>query len=392
MASFSPFIRRLAVALNLITFLGYLIVCVPLVRAGLPANADFTAFYTGWKIARERQNLYDLDTQRRYQAEDSSEPLFLPYLNPPHVTLPFAPLSTLPRPRASGVWLLVQFGLLAYFLHALWRATERWDMIERVLMLSTVAASPFVINSLLNGAFSIAVALGLLKWCRAVRADEGGKGGLWLLLASVKPQLVILPLAASLGGKSWRGLASFACGSAALAAVSLGWLGWRSWPDYFRVLRTVAAAPAGFSVFAEKMPNLKSAVVLLGIPHPNAVAFAALTFGAIVTFLLWRSRRHPPGLLAAFTISSGLLLSPHLNIQDGLSLAVPATLLYDHLRQNELPRKAFAYFAVGVPTLANASLLLDFMAAYWRLPLLLIIGLTGWVVIHLYLAAKRARA
>ena len=391
MISTPQLIKRLAVVLNATVFLSYLAMCAPLVRDGLPPNADFTAFYTGWKIAISGDRLYDLETQRRYQAQESPDDLFLPYLNPPHLTLPFAPLAALPRSSASSVWLLAQLGLLAYLLHALWRAAARWEPLERLLMLSTVAASPFVITSLLNGAFSIAVALGLLKWCEALRAGEDARAGSWLVAASVKPQHILLPLAGLFGGRNRRAAAAFACLSAALTAASLAALGWGSLADYINLLREVANSPAGLGVFPERMPNLKSVLVSLGLPRPNAASLAGLAAGAALTFILWRRRRSPPELLAAFTISSGLFLSPHLNIQDGLSLAVPATLLYGYLRRNNLPRRAFACFAIGVPTLINAALLLNFMVAYWRLPLLLVTGLIGWSAIYVCRESRRER-
>ena len=114
---------------------------------GMLWRADFTNFYTGWSIvlAGDGQRLYDLAIQARVQQQILDGRSFadglLPYVNPPHLTLPFvaagrpAALGRLRRLVARPAALLVW---LAWLLLDIARA---WERRERLLLLT--AMRPF---------------------------------------------------------------------------------------------------------------------------------------------------------------------------------------------------------------------------------------------------------
>lgn len=123
-------LARGALFLNLSLGLSYVGLWLILAQQGMFWRADFSAYYTGWAIVRDGlgEQLYDFDLQTRYQQQILEGRSFsqglLPYLNPPHATLPFVPLALLTRADAFWVWSLVQAALLVWVFRFLWRLSK----------------------------------------------------------------------------------------------------------------------------------------------------------------------------------------------------------------------------------------------------------------------------
>jgi hypothetical protein len=287
----------------------------------------------------------------------------LPYVNPPHLTIPFVPLSILPRPTAFLVWALVQVMLLLWLLWLLNDLARSWEVHERWLLLSAVTAFSPLMSTFLIGAFSLLLTICLLQFYRALKHGHQARAGLWLVLGTIKPQAVVLPAVVLLAARRWRALLSALLAGGALALVSALALGWQIWPDYLRLLRTHTGLFDAFNVAPATMHNFKGTLTLiLGNEQSsliNQISYLALAASIAVTWWVWRNRWQPDDpdfeLKTAFTLLLGSLFGVHVNPQDSLLLIVPAALFYDYLHQRHLPRRAFAAFALVCPFIIFVS-------------------------------------
>jgi hypothetical protein len=377
------------------TYVGFWIIAA---REDLFWLADFSAYYTGWSIIRDGQGerLFDLELQREYQrqilGERSSAGGFLPYVNPPHLTLPFVPLSLLSRSTAYLVWTVGQAALLIWLLRLLYGMARSWEPHERWLLLSAVIAfSPLMVTFLL-GAFSLLVTLCLLQFYLALKRGQEGRAGLWLLLASIRPQTVPLLVVMLLAVRRWRALLGALFVGSILGLFSTALLGWRVFGDYFHLMRTFTGLFDALGVVPADMHNFKGTLALiLGNDQSrliNLLSYGALIAAVVLTLWLWRKRWQPghPSfeLRMALTMLLGLLFSLHSNPQDSLMLIVPATLFYAYLRQRHLPRRAFAALALSCPFLVFISESTLGGSLGIRVPVVAMIVLLGWVATALY--------
>jgi hypothetical protein len=336
-------------------FLAYLLLALIAARSDAHWSGDFTAYYTGGMLAGS-PSLYDLGTQQRVQREvlardgHDEGPQFLPFINPPHAVLPFACLARLAtRQRAFVVWLLFQLAVTAYVARLVWKVTEEREAWERLFIIGLTLALPAVLYTYLNGQLSLALLACLLRHYVSLREGREVRGGLWLALATVKPQLTVLPAAGLAGSRRLVALAGFAACVALLVFVSSLLVGWHRWVEYPSILARVGAGVGGqYGADPRAMSNFKGLLSrTLGGENAqavNALTYAFLLLSVALTLLLWRAALSLD-LSMAFTILLNLFFSPHLNPQDTVLLAAPAILLYLYLRRRRLPHKPLAALA-----------------------------------------------
>ena len=328
-------------------------------QQGLAWYSDFSAFYTGWAMVRDGQgaHLYDMELQAHYQRQilegRSLRDGFLPYVNPPHATIPFVPLSWLAHPAAYLVWTLGQLVLLAWLLYLLWQVAQPWKRQERLLLLSATLAFPPLLIALVLGTFSLYMTVCLLQCYLTLKRAREAETGLWIALGTVKPQLMLVPGLMLLGARRWRALGVALLLTGALVAISGLALGWQSWGGFIQALRFVNQL-FGRYVYPDSMYNFRGTLtLLLGNQQGaliNTLSTAALAVAAVVVLWLWRGRWRPDHpsfeLRVALTLLVGAVFIPHFYAYDGLSLIVPGTLFYVYLRQRDLPRYTYAVFAL----------------------------------------------
>lgn len=360
---------RGVLVLNIGLGLSYVALWGMLAWQGLFWRADFSAYYTGWSIARDGLGgqLYDFDLQTRYQQQILGGRSFsqglLPYLNPPHATLPFIPLALLPLPAAFAVWTLCQVGLLVWLLRLLLRMAHDWEPLERWLLVSAVVAFPPLLFTFQLGAFSLLMLLCVLQYYWSLKQGRDRSAGLWLLLGTVKPQVLLLPGVLLISARRWRTLGTALLGGGILAALSGALLGWRSWAGFAAALRTVNGYFGIFGIVPATMYNFKGTLALiLGDEQGlliNQISLVALALVVALIMFLWHVPWRPDDpvfdLRMGFTILLGLLFNPHLHRQDGVLFIAPAVLFYMYLRQRGLPRRAFAVLALACPLLILVS-------------------------------------
>lgn len=337
-------------------FLAYLLLVLVAVQGDAHWTGDFTAYYTGGVMAGSPA-LYDLEAQERVQREllardgHDGGPQFLPFINPPHAVLPFAFLARLTtRPQAFFVWFLLQLALTAYVARLVWKVASERTPSERLFIISLTLALPAALYTYLNGQLSIFMLACLLQHYLSLRESREARGGLWLALATVKPQLTVLPAAALAGSRRLRSLTVFAACVLLLVAISSLLLGWRRWLEYPAFLGKVGATFGGcYGADPRVMSNFKGLLSrTLGGDSAqaiNVITYAFFFLSVVLTLLLWKAKLSFD-LSMAFTILLNTFFSPHLNPQDALLLAAPALLLYLHLRARRLPHRPLVAMAV----------------------------------------------
>ena len=360
-------LQRVGISVNLALGLSYIVLWLIAGAQGLFWNVDFSMFYTGGTLIREGlgRQLYDLELQTQYQQEllqghQFSEGLrLLPYNYPPYVALFFALFTQVSLPTAFLIWAAVQSALLVWLLRLLYQIARPWQPYERWLLLTAVAAFPPLMSTFLLGALSLWILICQLQFYLALKNDKERRGGLWLMLGMVKPQLMLLPSVLILGARRGRALATMLLVGGILIVFVGVWLGWEIWIDFLRTVYWTSTRHDDFGIYPEKMHALKGTLtLLLGNDYGvliNPVSVTAL-FGAILLALqLWRGPWRPGApdfeLRLGLTLLLGLLFSLHLYPHDGLLLVVPATLFYIYLRWRNLPRLAYAVFIVNCPWL-----------------------------------------
>jgi hypothetical protein len=385
--------RLLILSWNCAIGIGYVCVWFLSIWQGYAWRADFTAFFTGWSMVRDgvRDGLYDFALQARYQqaliAPASFKDGLLPYVNPPHATLPFVWLAFVSLEQAYYLWAVVQFMLLGVVFWQVYRLTTAWTRYDFLLFCSTIVAFLPLMHTLLRGTFSLLMLVALLGLYQGLMAQRPVSVGAWLAVATIKPQVVVVPITMLLASRRWTflGATGLLIGLPVLGSVLF--FGFACWQGFLQALRTVEGYYGIFGIVPSSMYNFKgSLTLLLGDERGSLIsALSNAAYGCviIVTILLWR---RPPEvataqfqLRLALTLLLGLLFSPHLYSHDGLLFLVPLLITIDYLQQKPLRRSTTAWLAI-VPTLIVISELTLGGSLGIRIPTVLMFGLAFWLM------------
>ena len=194
----------------------------------------------------------------------------------------FWPLSLLPYAWAQAIWMtLLQFMLLGSTALAIRLA--RWRPPGWLFVLSLFWSLLFYngARAVLLGQFSIVVGLFLMLALWAIEGRRDGRAGLCLALTTIKPQMVILPLAFlllwALARRRWRILGSFALSMIILIGSSM--LLVPSWPlDFVRN----AIAYSDYVAFGTPLENLLHYLLPGGVAAPLNIVLSAVFFLALL--------------------------------------------------------------------------------------------------------------
>ena len=343
----------LAIAGNLGLGGGYVALFAALVMSGRTRGADFTAFYTSWKIVLQGQGsqLYDpavqAEVQRTILGGQTFQAGLNAFVNPPHMVLPYIPLGLLPLEMAFLVWTGLQAVLVMVILADLLRGVARhWTRVERVGLVAAFVAFPPLAISFFEGSFALVLVVAVAgAWLAMERRHDVRAGGL-LALASVKPQGIFGLVIATLMSRRPAAIAALLAWGVALAGVATVVLGPGIWSSYLSLLGSQTSAFDRYSVDPTVMWNLRGTLALvLGRNNAalvNSLAYLGFAVGVVTIAWVWRRgwpRRDDPAhvggdtaLRVAFTIIVTLLLSPHLNPHDDTLAAIAVALAYGALR------------------------------------------------------------
>lgn len=222
------------------------------------------------------------------------------------------------------MWLAVNILLLVVLCCLQLRLLSDTPGWARYAVVGLTILAPPVIVTLLQGQLSFVLMIGLLAGLSFLRAGEDLKGGIWLGILLVKPQLIVLPLLVILLQRRWRALSGFALTTAALFLVSVmvvGWTGMLRWLDL------LLAAPGwgeAYGVHPQRMYTLRG--ILYHFPGladaGDVLTWWALGVAIAVLPLLWHWRRRDAGEGTRFDIQAAALVvtmvfaSPHAYFHD----------------------------------------------------------------------------
>jgi alpha-1,2-mannosyltransferase len=368
-----PLPRALARAITVTTAINlalagvWVVLWAALVLTKRTLGADFTAFYTGWRLVLDGRGaeLYDraaqAEMQRTIPGGQTFEAGLNPFVNPPHLVLAFTPLGLLPLETGFLVWTALGVALVAAIAWMLWRApAASWTRAERLAVVGWLVGFPAMGIAFWQGAFSVLVAAGVAgTWYGLARGRDAGSG-LALVVASMKPQAMGGPALAVLLARRWRAIVAAALAGAGLALAATVALGVSTWPDYLRLLSEHTASYDRYSD-PTVMWNLRGTLALvLGREQAgliNAIAFGGFLVAMLVVAWLWRAgwRAARPAEMAArfgLTITLTLLFTPHVNPQDEVLAMVGATLAYAAWRGRR--RAGWLAVAIGFAPLVVA--------------------------------------
>ena len=375
---------RLLIAAQLLLAVAY---ALPVLSADRLTYSDFLSFYTGWAIVRDGQGarLYDIDLQGAYQAKafglERSDSRFrlLPFINPPHAALILTPFAYLPPKAAASLFLAFNCLIAAWVLYRLWQLAAGWSRAAQILLLTTTLATEVFWYSLGTGTMTLLVFVCLIEYYLAMRAGRDVRAALWLIAATLKPQLIVLPALIPLAQRRWR-LVGMAVTLGLLVGLSVSLsFGFHIWVDYLRLVRQVGAHGEAYGASPMLMDNLR--MILYWTAPPAAVVplvYLALVAGVVGICWMWRSARDF-GLRFALTVLLGLFLAPHLNYQDTVVAIWPAALGYDFARSKRPKLLPVFQVLVLAATFVPAALI---VTRYdrplgWVWPLPLIVGLAA---------------
>ena len=320
---------------------------------------DFVVFYSAGKLFQQGQgaDVYQVESvtaeeSREFrQAPQDFEPL--PFFNPPHSLLLFAPLSTLKLPIAVVLWTFGTMMLAAAGICLLLRAfPARLRVIEILcLALGLVSSLPFY-QVVLHGQVSFLMLFGLCLVYASLRSPHSRLFAVaGLVILSLKPQLLILPALLFLAKRQYR-IVLFAAGIVLTLLLTVLFASGPSMiGQYVHLLIESDRWDNQNGISTWGMFGWVGLVSDLAGGQRGAAGHLAVTILDIATLLAggWflvrgvRLGRNPEALLSVAVVA-GLLASPHFYAQD-LLLLVPV--LWVSFASDSLPRTVTVLLALG---------------------------------------------
>ena len=329
--------------------------------------SDFTVFCTGWTLILQHRAaaLYDEAAQRATQQAllhgMHFEGGLMAFLNPPHAALASAPVGWLAdragEQTAFVIWSVCTIAILALLVRGLCAAWGGTDRQQRWMIALAVLAFHPVFCAIKQGQTSILLALAVLGLYRAAEDDRAWTGGAWLLVLTIKPQLVPMLVVYLAARRSWRLLW---CGGALIAAsavVTAIVLGPSVWIDYLRHVRPLEQFWGTGT--PEYMLNARGALTRLfgfdahvsvdAVSDVAWLAAMAVTGALLFTRRVHEQRDRRPAY--AFVVAVMLATNPHVFVHDAVIWAVPLVLFAASRRDADARWQGFAQFALLWPLL-----------------------------------------
>jgi Glycosyltransferase family 87 len=338
-------------------------------------DSDFTVFRSAWWLILHGQgtSLYDASAQRAAQHLLMGERAFagglMSFLNPPHAALAGVPLGWVAEQTSAtfafAFWTIANVVLL-FRLDFLARQVLRAERGERrwIVTFAILAFYP-VIYTISIGQLSLLLAVGTLELLRAVERGRPGAAAVWLIVLSVKPQL-LPPLVVLLAVRGcWRTLGAATAFGIAVGGLSTLALGASIWFDYLRNLHELegffaAGTPAYMMNVRGMLTRVLTPVATPAAIYAVSVAAWVAAMAALVLLLVHR-RNSQDNFRADFalTLAVGLFFNPHLFPQDTVIWIVALVLQVQALREEQRPWQPFAAFALCWPLVFTVSRSLD---------------------------------
>lgn len=398
-------LKRILFYVNIFLFALYVCIFFMFARENFFMRSDFTCFYSEAAMVRDGmgKSLYDLSIIARFQEKVLEGRRFeegvLPYSYPPHAALFFLPLAALfQRSTAFYVWSFCQVLILIWLLSLFRTLSRSYDASERRFLTASLLAFPPLFATFKHGTLTLLMVGCLTQFYLSLKNNRNARAGIWLLTASLKPQLILLPLCYLLSTRGRRrALYSAFFTALTILIVSSLCLGWRIWLDFFHTALVINKAYDTMGVAPSIMYNFKGMLtVLTGNHHGdwiNTASHLMLLSSILFSLWLWHGKRRteqtPLNLAMGFTFALGFFFSPHLHPHDGLLFVLPAALFYDYLENKSFSRDIYTLFLTACPLifLLTEAAFRDMW--FIRGPVVCILFLMAWMTLFLRQEIRR---
>ena len=286
-------------------------------------GADFIQFYTlGHLDARTAPTvLYNPDAFHRLQAqlvpESDAEHYLIVY--PPHVTLLFRPLSTLPYGAAALVWAAI---LIATFATCIWLAWRPFAAVlkDGPLLIAAAAAFPPLWQLVMHGQTTVVPLVAFCVGWLALERRRHFWAGVALGFLLLKPHFALVLAVLVLACREWGMLAGAAVSIGAQVAATMALLGTSVvWSYAGLILRYPELRP-----LLEPRPEQMHSILALTnrLPDDWSVAAWALISALVIfrTVQAWRSDA-PVAVRTGVLVLASVLVNPHVFAYDVVVLA-----------------------------------------------------------------------
>jgi hypothetical protein len=320
-------------------------------RSGTPLGGDYLMLYIAGQTVREGQSaqLYDDDAQvtRMLAILPGIDPdtCRLPYRYPPLVGLLMAPLAMLPfgwsflvftlLSSAAGIYALRTLLQIGFDAGAKSESQSRWLRST----VSWICSWPVVLETLAGGQLSLFGLAILAQALLQLRQGNLIRGGLFLALATYKPNLIGL-LTLGLVVRFPRAAIGVAIGGASLVAVQVALTGWAGLTAYVQLGARLALQPWSLETPFWKVHGLAGWLQKLFPGYERPVLLLAGVVGSVALACYWR--RRPAAQPWARAVSCLLLINalcnPYLPIYDLALLAAIPCLLAGAASERRLDR------------------------------------------------------
>jgi hypothetical protein len=324
----------------------YLYAWAKLANSGSFNPVDFWAFYTGAVLVWDGHgnHLYDLGIQSQYQFQLLGalhlNGRVLPFIGPPHLALALLPLAALSPIWAISSWIALQMILLVLIIRLYIAENPELTWPERIVYIGALVSFPILFVTIYKGQLSLIILLCIILWIREMRKGNDQGTAIWLLIGSIKPQLIVVPFLLTILARRWKAIAYFAAGGTLVTVICAISLGPGSIRDFMlSMLRIDSNFHATLLIH---MYNFKGFLTLIlgpeSLPLISSLTFAGFLCALIIVILLWRGRVYVDDKRFDLKMSLSLLLGtffcPYLFYYDTLLLVAVAKLFHDYLMQS----------------------------------------------------------
>jgi hypothetical protein len=322
----------------------YLSVWVVLASRGIFNPVDFWVYYPVAVLVWDGHGnqLYDLGIQSQYQFQLlGAFPLngrVLPFIGPPHLALALLPLAILSPHWAFSFWIALQIIFVVLLIRLYIAESSELSWPEKIICIGAFVSFPMLFVTIYKGQLSLIILLCIILWIREMRKGNDLGTAVWLLIGSIKPQLIVVPFLLTILARKWKALAYFAAGGTlitAICAISLGTESIRNFVlSMLRIDSNFIVTP-----LLVYMYNFKGFLTLIlgvgSLPLIRSLTFTGFLCALIIVILLWGGRVYVDDerfdLKMALSLLLGIFFCPYLFYYDTLLLVVVAKLFHDYL-------------------------------------------------------------
>ncbi len=358
--------------------------------------SDVPAFYTAAQMVAhgEEEHLYNPERQfmwqKKYVPGLQDLHYLNPFRNPPFVALALRPLTVFSLPQAY-IFLFIVNLLLFFFIFKKMLGTLliRSTYLKSCMLFCILSFSPVLITFIV-GQLSFLLLVSFLLSYKAEKNGEYLKAGIWLSLLCIKPQYILLPLAAFLFHKRYREVMGILLGTTFLTVISFIVVGLSGMENFFLSSFQTLQWKDSFTIVPALMPTIRGSLLLLSGNTTMAKVFwlvASFTFVLLLfrAWKTWDTHKKIFKLQWSALMILTVLTSPYANIQDMSLLILPVVLHITWLVEEKIEFKELRNTTLLLLCIHLLTLFSDTVARYTRIQLLVIFISMYFIVLIMFL-------